>query len=292
MTKFGYARVSTEDQKTDAQVMELRAAGCDHVIVEKASGGRRDRPALQELLTTMKSGDTLIVTKIDRLARSVSHLLEVVEKLTVDNIHFKALNTPIDTTSAQGTLMLQILGAVAEFERAINHERTKAGLEAARKAGRIGGNPKLKAGNEDARKRIIAANQQSYFERINKDASTWLPIVKRLRPKYAWEDVTKAINAAGVKWSEQRLKRAVRSFVKEGLAPPALLERSPPKRGNDRSLTIVSALKNSNPNITLQEMAEYLEKSHEPTPRGKAKWSTGSVNSILKQAKKKGMIMS
>jgi DNA invertase Pin-like site-specific DNA recombinase len=133
---IGYARVSTEDQGTDPQRDDLRAAGCDVVLEERASGADRSRPVLARLLREIRPGETLVVVRLDRLARSVSHLLAVIEQLEANGAHFRSLRDPIDTTTPQGMFSLQVLGAVAQLERALIAERTKAGLRAARSRGR------------------------------------------------------------------------------------------------------------------------------------------------------------
>ena len=135
---IGYARVSTEDQGTDPQSDELRAAGCETVLEEHASGADRGRPVLAGLLREIGPGETLVVVRLDRLARSVSHLLAVIEQLEAGAAHFRSLRDPIDTTTPQGMFSLQVLGAVAQLERALIAERTKAGLTAARRRGRVG----------------------------------------------------------------------------------------------------------------------------------------------------------
>jgi DNA invertase Pin-like site-specific DNA recombinase len=122
-------RVSTDEQDTFAQLDALRAEGCLVILEDKASGGSRDRPNLAKALQRVGQGDTLLVVRIDRLARSLSHLLEIVETLRAKGAYFRSINDPIDTASAQGMLMTQMLGAFAEFERALIRERTRAGLK-------------------------------------------------------------------------------------------------------------------------------------------------------------------
>jgi DNA invertase Pin-like site-specific DNA recombinase len=122
----------TEDQGTDPQTDELRTAGCTTVREEHASGADRSRPVLARLLRDIAAGDTLVVVRLDRLARSVSHLLAVIEQLAAKGAYFRSLRDPIDTTTPQGMFSLQVLGAVAQLERALIAERTKAGLLAAR----------------------------------------------------------------------------------------------------------------------------------------------------------------
>ena len=121
---IGYARVSTEEQGTDPQLDELRDAGCVAIHQEHASGADRSRPVLARLLREIASGETLVVVRLDRLARSVSHLLAVIEQLDAKGAYFRSLRDPIDTTTAQGMFSLQVLGAVAQLERALIAERT------------------------------------------------------------------------------------------------------------------------------------------------------------------------
>lgn len=140
---IGYARISTQDQVADLQSDALRAAGCERLFVEQASGARRDRPQLQAALDYMRadSGDVLIVWRLDRLARSLAQLIETVEWLERQDIGFRSLSEAIDTTSAGGRLIFHVFGAMAEFERGLIRERTRAGLDAARARGRVGGRP-------------------------------------------------------------------------------------------------------------------------------------------------------
>ena len=137
----GYARVSTQDQNPSLQLDALKAAGCEKVFTEKASGAQRDRPELAAALSYMRSGDSLVVWKLDRLARSLPQLIETVATLEDQGIGFHSLTEAIDTTTAGGKLVFHIFGALAEFERSVIRERTRAGLKAARDRGRKGGRP-------------------------------------------------------------------------------------------------------------------------------------------------------
>ncbi len=137
----GYARVSTQDQKPALQRDALTATGCEKLFEETASGAQRDRPQLQAAIDYMRAGDTLVVWKLDRLARSMKQLIETVEGLDARGIGFRSLTEAIDTTTPGGKLVFHIFGALAEFERSIIRERTKAGLASARARGRLGGRP-------------------------------------------------------------------------------------------------------------------------------------------------------
>ncbi|MDX0500906.1 helix-turn-helix domain-containing protein [Sinorhizobium medicae] len=157
MALIGYARVSTRDQTVAAQLDALRKVECARIFEEKASGANRDRPQLAAALDYMREGDTLVVWKLDRLARSLKQLIETVETLEDRGIGFRSLTEAIDTTMASGRLVFQIFGALAEFERGVIRERTRAGLDAARSRGRKGGRPpKLKPADLKAAKALLA----------------------------------------------------------------------------------------------------------------------------------------
>lgn len=136
---IGYARVSTQDQHAELQLDALAKAGCEQVFQEKITGTLRERPELSHCLSTLRNGDTLVVWRMDRLARSLKGLVEIIEDLHLREIGFKSLTESIDTTSASGKLIFHIFGALAEFEHSLILERTKAGLAAARARGRKGG---------------------------------------------------------------------------------------------------------------------------------------------------------
>lgn len=136
---IGYARVSTEEQNNTAQIYSLKSAGCEIIFHEKISSGRWERPELYRMLGQLRKGDTIIVWKLDRLSRSLKDLLLLMEKIESLGAGFKSVTEAIDTTCSGGRMMMQIIGAFAEFERAMLRERTCSGLNAARKEGRIGG---------------------------------------------------------------------------------------------------------------------------------------------------------
>ena len=137
----GYARISTRDQTPALQRDALQAAGCERIFEETASGAQRDRPRLAEALAWMREGDTLAVWRLDRLARSARQLIATVEDLDDRGIEFRSLTEAIDTTTPGGRLVFHVFGALAEFERELVRERTRAGLDAARARGRVGGRP-------------------------------------------------------------------------------------------------------------------------------------------------------
>lgn len=151
---LGYARVSKGDEQSNAlQAQALRAAGCQRIFEEAASGGRWDRPELHRMLDQLRAGDTVVVWKLDRLSRSLKDVLHVMERIAEAGAGFRSLTEDIDTTTPAGRMMMQMVAAFAEFERAMIRERTSAGLAVARAQGRVGGRRKKLDG---AKRREIA----------------------------------------------------------------------------------------------------------------------------------------
>lgn len=290
---IGYARVSTDEQGTDPQLDELRAAGCALILEEHASGADRSRPVLLRLLKDIRAGDTLVVVRLDRLARSVSHLLAVIEQLETTGAHFRSLRDPIDTSTPQGMFSLQVLGAVAQLERALIAERTKAGLRAARSRGRIGGNPGLRARDPDAIRRVRKSRDAAYLDEVLARMDTWLPIVRRLRPEQPWGDVVRVLNRGQTAvpdhvqakpWTVERLRRTVRRLANEGLVETSLLGRARSQSSDDRLVRLVAGIRAAAPDRTLQQIAAQLEAMYERTPRGGTRWHPSSVRHLLTRA--------
>lgn len=136
---IGYARVSTQDQNLDLQINALNQAGCKRVFEDKISGSRAERPGLAKALDMLREGDTLVVWKLDRLGRSVKHLVDLVGALHQRGVQFKSLTDAIDTTTPSGRFFFHVMASLAEMERELTVERTRAGLQVARQLGRIGG---------------------------------------------------------------------------------------------------------------------------------------------------------
>ena len=159
--KYGYARVSTVDQNANLQKDALKSAGCGKVVTEQISGASAKRPKLDKLLASLTGGDILTVWRLDRLGRSLPHLIEVVRDLDEKDAHFQSLTEGIDTTTAQGRLTFHLMGALAEFERSLIVERTQAGLKAARKRGvRIGRPPALTSAQIKHAKKLIDGGER------------------------------------------------------------------------------------------------------------------------------------
>lgn len=138
---IGYARVSTDDQNLDAQTDALKVAGAERIFADKISGTKRDRPELGSLLDQMRPGDVIVVTKYDRLARSLRDLLDIVETIKDRGAGFRSLAEDIDTTTPAGRLVFHVFASIAQFERERISERTREGLQAAKARGRVGGRP-------------------------------------------------------------------------------------------------------------------------------------------------------
>src|SRR6266702_3960680 len=161
---IGYARVSTSDQTLNLQKDALEKIGCSKIFTDVISGSTTERQGLDEAISYVREGDTLVVWRLDRLGRSLKHLIETITALNNRKIGFKSIQENIDTTTSGGKLVFHIFGALAEFERDIIKERTKAGLEAARARGRLGGRPKAKTLNTPKK---IAMAQALYDNKNN-----------------------------------------------------------------------------------------------------------------------------
>jgi DNA invertase Pin-like site-specific DNA recombinase len=313
MPTYGYARVSTEGQDLEPQLAALRAAGCSEVIEEKASGTDRTRLELAGLLARLRRGDTLVVVRIDRLARSLSHLLAVLERLQAVGAHFRSLSDPIDTASPTGKLVIQVIGAIAEFERNLIAERTKAGLAVAKARGRKLGNPALQAGDPEARRRLVAGQRRARLADLLPGLDDWLPTVRRLRPTACWEDVTDAVNRAlpvGTRrFTRDRLVRSLRRLAAEGLVEPDLLaqaaHRQPQRRPKSRPAldAVVRYLRNHRREAaergiaaasyrppTLAQVAKHLAEDARLSPLGGGTWAASSVKALIDRAARTGLI--
>ena len=159
---IGYARVSTHEQDNQTQTNVLASSGCEKIYQETASGGRWDRPQLHALIHQLRAGDVVVVWKLDRLSRSLKDVLIILERIDAAGSHFKSLTEQIDTSTAAGRMMMQMVGAFAEFERAMLRERTKQGLDNARQAGRVGGR----------RPKLTTAQQQQIIEMVSSGQKT------------------------------------------------------------------------------------------------------------------------
>lgn len=296
MASIGYARVSTGEQTTEGQIDALKAAGCTTVFTENGSGGDPKRPVLANTIASLRKGDTLVVVRIDRLARSVVHLLEIIDSLQKRGISFRSLSDPIDTTSPQGRFTLQILGSVAEFERALIRERTVAGMAVSRKNGKKAGNPGLRRRDPEAIAKIVAAGNAQRQEAVNRVAPDIVPIITALRPTVPWDGVAEILNQKGIPtpfgnaWQENSIFRVTRRLVSAGLLDASVLKAAPRRKKPDHLLLIVSGIVRMNPNATLDQIGENLRAIRQVTPKGSSTWSKASVKSLIDQARARGLI--
>ncbi len=156
---IGYTRVSTNDQNLDLQFDALNKAGCQKIFSDKISGGQKARPGLDDALSHLREGDTLVIWKLDRLGRTVRHLIEIVEKLEENKIHFQSITDGIDTKTPAGKFFFHIMASLSQMERELLIERTRAGLIAAKERGRIGGRKRLMTqGKVEAAQKLLAEN--------------------------------------------------------------------------------------------------------------------------------------
>lgn len=163
---IGYARVSTDDQNLDAQTDALQAAGVERIFSEKISGSMRKRPELDKLLDQLRPGDVIVVTKYDRLARSLRNLLDLVEAIKEQGAGFRSLAEDIDTTTPAGRLVFHVFASIAQFERERISERTKEGLQAAKARGRVGGRPPALTAAQKAEARRMRDDEQRSISEI------------------------------------------------------------------------------------------------------------------------------
>lgn len=166
--KFGYARVSKNDQHLEIQLQKLKEAGCDEIYSEKISGAKDDRPQLKELLSKLRKGDIVCVVRLDRLGRRMLRLVELINEFKTRGIEFVALENNLDTTTTFGMLLFNICAAFSEMERELIRERVKAGLDSAKEKGRKGGRPKsLTQEKEAVLKALHAAGNMSVKQICN-----------------------------------------------------------------------------------------------------------------------------
>ena len=186
-----------------------------------------------------------------------------------------------------------MLGAAAELERALIRERTKAGLQAAKARGRVGGNPALKRRDPDAIAALSATRDRQYVADLLATMDAWLPKVRALRPGNSWGRVARALGRLGSPdrpWTADRLSRAVRRLVAEGLAEPELVTPAPRKPPKDDILLVVAGIQGADPTISLRAIAARLEKMRIRTPRRGTTWSASSVKALLDRAKQQGLL--
>jgi DNA invertase Pin-like site-specific DNA recombinase len=216
---IGYARVSTGDQNTKLQIDALKRAGCKRIFEEKASGARADRPELAKAMAIAREKDILVVWRLDRLGRSLPHLITTIRGLGDQGVGFRSLTENIDTTSSGGKLVFHLFGALAEFERDIIRERTKAGLAAARAQGRIGG-----------RRRVMTAEDLKLARALIADPS-WTRDAIASKIGVSHMTIYRELKRAGItKRSTRRAALPRQRPTRSPLARPQPAKRSHPMR--------------------------------------------------------------
>jgi DNA invertase Pin-like site-specific DNA recombinase len=161
---FGYARVSTQEQNLDMQLDALKEYGCDQIFQEKMTGKKKERPQLDEVLKLLRTGDKVVIYKLDRISRSTKHLIELSERFESAGVQFVSLQDNIDTSTPMGRFFFRVMASIAELERDIISERTKSGLESARARGRKGGRPKVNQKKLQLAKKMYDSKQYSISE--------------------------------------------------------------------------------------------------------------------------------
>lgn len=189
---IGYARVSSDDQNLNLQHDALQKAGCDKIYSDQQSGAASDRPGLATVFEVVRPGDTLVIWRLDRLGRSLKHLITLIEQLDKREVGLKSLQENIDTTTSGGRLVFHLFGALAEFERTLIRERTQAGVNAARARGRQGGRPKLLENN----KRELAIRLHRERQHTIAEICTMMGISKSTLYNYLAESSTHGVNKA------------------------------------------------------------------------------------------------
>lgn len=182
---IGYARVSSSDQNLHLQIDELKKAGCSKIFSDKISGMKKSRPGLDNALSYMRKDDTLVIWKLDRLGRSVNGLINLVEKLRQEGIHFQSITDGIDTSTPAGRFFFHVMASLAQMERELLIERTKAGLAAARERGRIGGRKRsMTASKVEAAKKLLYEGMSAKDVADNLGVS--IPTLYRWCPASEW----------------------------------------------------------------------------------------------------------
>ena len=310
MALIGYARVSTDEQTTAPQMEPLRAAGCTVILEEHASGGDRSRPVLHKAIERCRKGDVLVVVRLDRLARSLAHLLQVIERLEARGAGFRSLGDPIDTTSPQGRFALQVLGAAAELEKALIRERTIQGVRAAKAAGKRPGNHGVMAGDPQALRTVAAARDEARTRKVLAVAEPVIAAIRQLRPDHPWDTVVRVLNKEGAArpatrskmgrggeptpWTRNALIRVARRLASDGFIPAVALGPAPKKRDSDDLLLLISGIvagmQRRGETPTLAAIGKGLEDLRQRTPRGGTRWSRSSVQNLLERAKQQGLV--
>lgn len=294
MPLIGYARPAP-GEKAEAQLAALKAAGCARVYQDAANRGE-----WRKALAAAKAGDVLVVARLDRVARSVPHLASLLAELGGKGIGLRSLGEPVDTTASDAAATLALVAALAGMERAAARERTVLGLSLARARGRVGGNPGLRRGDPDAIAKVLRAREDRRSDAVAAAATDFLPEVRQMRGEgRTWDEIVGLLNYRkrtrpmdGKAWTRDSLIRAVRRLARDGLADKDLLK--PTSRAgtveDEDALARVVLLWKTLEKPTLLGVAAKLEEAGVKTPRGRPRWSAGSVKNLLDRAKAMGLV--
>ncbi len=184
-----------------------------------------------------------------------------------------------------------MLGAVAQLERSLISERTKAGIKAAKARGRTPGNPGMRERRPDAIRKIALAREKVYLDEVIAGADRWMPTVRRMRPQHPWDDVVRVLADSGQAWTVAQLRRAVGKLVSQHMADPTLFRPVPRTNPGDRLMTLIAGIAMTDPSLSLRDIGAQLERIRERTPRGGLTWSASSVKKQLDQARKAGLAL-
>jgi DNA invertase Pin-like site-specific DNA recombinase len=287
---IGYARLNRDEAHDSAQLTDLRATGCTRIYQDADGAITNDQTNRTSALRLLAAGDTLVVTRLDRLGFSTRELLVRLEDLQARGVFFRSVHDLIDTATAEGLYALNILGSVVQLERSLLSERTKKGVHAARQHGRLSGNPGLREGRADAIRATAIARRRSFLASITASSPTWLPVVQQLRPEHSWDNVVEVLNRQGQQWTVERLRRAVRVLIDAEIAPPELASRTSRRSTTDRTIKLVAAIALANPTMSLRAIAAELDLAGVIPARGKGKWQASSVRHFLEEARRFGLL--
>lgn len=281
---LGYARVSTADQSTDTQRETLLAAGCEQIFTDTASGGIRTRPGLDNAIAALRPGDTLLFTRLDRVARSLVNLLEIVRTVAAKGAGFRSLSDPFDITSPQGRLMMQMLGSFAEFERALIQERTYAGMAAARARGAMIGNPAIRSQDPIQLALMRVQRADTILERSRNTIRPHLNLIRRLRPDAPWSVVLDHINTGKPEDEHMHvttLKTHIRRLVKAGEIDP--LDGRAMGETASASLSIAADRLKRDPETSYRDLATFLNEEGLKPARAN-QWTEDRLRRALKRS--------
>lgn len=281
---LGYARVSTADQSTDTQRAALLDAGCQQIFTDTASGGTRARPGLDDAIAALRPGDTLLFTRLDRVARSLVNLLEIVQTVAAKGAGFRSLSDPFDITSPQGRLMMQMLGSFAEFERALIQERTRTGMNAARARGARIGNPAFLSQDPTQLRLMKAARADTIRDRSRQVLLPHLATIRNLRPATPWANVLAQVNArrpADAQMHMTTFKAHIDRLINAGDLKEVILGRSMGV-ATDTALSIAAARLRADRALTFQQVATLLNDEGLRPARANA-WNEDRLRRALKR---------